>query len=110
MLNLNLAGWSTQVGARQYKPQKAAIIAQTFFGQPHLTQRTWLDLGDISYRQGPGYFHVAAEAYRGALQRAGDVFRPDLQVRFEATCCTTVAFTMLLFRFDREMEQIPRRF
>lgn len=59
----------------------ATPIAQTFFGQHHWTRRTWLDLGDISYRQGPGYFHVAAEAYRGALQRAVDVFRPDQQVR-----------------------------
>lgn len=51
------------------------------FGHPLLTRRTWVDLGDISYRQGPGYFHMAAEAYRGALQRAGDVFRPDQQVQ-----------------------------
>jgi len=43
-------------------------------------KRTWLDLGDIAYRQGPGCFHVAAEAYRGALQRAGDLFPSDQQV------------------------------
>lgn len=45
-------------------------------------QRTWLDLGDIAYRQGPGCFHLAAEAYRGALQRAGDLFPPDQQVEY----------------------------
>lgn len=27
---------------------------------------------------------MAAEAYRGALQRAGDVFPPDQQVHFKA--------------------------
>lgn len=50
------------------------------FCQLHSTGRTWLDLGDIAYRQGAGYFHVAAEAYRGALQRAGDLFPPGQQV------------------------------
>ncbi|CAM9198913.1 unnamed protein product, partial [Laminaria digitata] len=39
--------------------------------------RPWLDLGDIAYRQGVGSFHVAGEAYKAALQRAGDTFSPD---------------------------------
>lgn len=48
---------------------------------PHRSlERTWLDLGDIAYRQGVGCFHVAAEAYRGALKRAGNLFPPNQQV------------------------------
>lgn len=43
-------------------------------------ERTWLDLGDIAYRQGAGCFHVAAEAYGGALKRAGNLFPPHQQV------------------------------
>lgn len=43
-------------------------------------RRPWIDLGDIAYRQGVGNFHVAGEAYKGALQRAGGTFSPDKQV------------------------------
>eukprot|EP00752_Nemacystus_decipiens_P009007 g8040.t2 len=77
-------------------PDVDAIRRCWYHGLAHWTDwvqhpRTWLDMGDISYRQGPGYFHVAAEAYRGALQRAGDVFRPDQQEAIAyriAKCCS----------------------
>lgn len=42
--------------------------------------RPWLDLGDIVYRLGAGYFHVAAKAYEGALQRGEGRLSPDQQV------------------------------
>ncbi|CBJ30036.1 myosin heavy chain, class XI [Ectocarpus siliculosus] len=77
-------------------PDVDAIRRSWYNGLPHWTAwvqhpRTWLDLGDIAYRQGVGCFHVAAEAYRGALKRAGNLFPPDQQESIAyriAKCCS----------------------
>ncbi|CAM9264801.1 unnamed protein product, partial [Scytosiphon promiscuus] len=65
-------------------PDIDAIRKAWYNGVPHWTAwvqhpRTWLDLGDIAYRQGAGSFRVASEAYKGALERAGDLLPPKQQ-------------------------------
>ncbi|CAM9121924.1 unnamed protein product [Hapterophycus canaliculatus] len=65
-------------------PDVDTLRKEWYNGVPHWTAwirhpRTWLDLGDIAYHQGAGCFHVAAEAYKGALERAGGLLPPKKQ-------------------------------